>query len=154
MEIRNYEEIKAQLEEMLLAFDIECNNYQTDVYLYIDEDGTGRLEQFVNVGGNSWLDDDHYLIHKDRQRNGERLTDHYTTQELARVLGMTEEELEKAAEDWEEGASVADYVEANHHKELEEDCRAWMPMSTDYSENAEAILERFEEEIARLEEEC
>ena len=31
-------------------------------YLYLYEDG--KLEQFVNPGGNSWLDDNHYVVYR------------------------------------------------------------------------------------------
>ena len=63
--ITNMEAVAEQLAQMLMQFDKDCNNYQTDVYLYVKEDGTAYLDEFVNVGGNSWLADDHYTIYTD-----------------------------------------------------------------------------------------
>lgn len=65
--INNYNEIVENLAEMLKQFDIDENMYQTDVYMYVDENGNATLETFTNVGGNSWLDDDHYTIYSDKE---------------------------------------------------------------------------------------
>ena len=68
MTIKNLDSIIEQLTEMLMDFDRELNGYDTDVYLYYDEETeTARLDTFVNVGGNSWLDDDHYTIYTDKE---------------------------------------------------------------------------------------
>ena len=61
--LRNEDEIISQLEEILKKNDIEMPQYQEDIYLYIDENGIGTLETFTNVGGNSWLNDDHYTVY-------------------------------------------------------------------------------------------
>ena len=62
--IKNREEIVDKLVDMLVQFDKDCNSYQTDVYLYYDkENQSAELDTFVNVGGNSWLNDDHYTIY-------------------------------------------------------------------------------------------
>lgn len=61
--LKNGDEIISQLEEILKQNSIEMPNYQVDIYLYIDENGIGTLETFTNVGGNSWLNDDHYTVH-------------------------------------------------------------------------------------------
>ena len=66
-EIKNRAEIVAELAELLKQFDIDLNEYQTDVYLYLNEDGTATLDTFVNVGGNSWLNDNHTTIYIDKQ---------------------------------------------------------------------------------------
>ena len=67
-EIKNRDEIIEQLTELLMTLAKECNRYQTDIYLYFDRDtNTATLDTFVNVGGNSWLDDDHYTIYCDRE---------------------------------------------------------------------------------------
>ena len=67
MTLKNYDEVKEQLVELITDFEIRKNRFQTDVYLYIDENGTGTLDTFVNVGGNSWIDDDHITIYSDRE---------------------------------------------------------------------------------------
>lgn len=36
--------------------------YQTDIYLYFTEDGEPYLTTFINIGGNSWLNDDHIKL--------------------------------------------------------------------------------------------
>jgi len=37
--------------------------YDTDIYAYISDDETEvTFDDFINVGGNSWLDDDHFLL--------------------------------------------------------------------------------------------
>lgn len=68
MEIKNKQDIINELTEMLVNYDKELNsNYQTDVYCYIDEDGNATLDEFINVGGNSWRNDDHYVVYTDKE---------------------------------------------------------------------------------------
>ena len=58
--LKNREAIVEELAEMLKKFDMQLNAYQTDVYLYYDEEKqTAELDTFINVGGRSWLNDDH-----------------------------------------------------------------------------------------------
>lgn len=66
-EINNYNEVVENLAEMLKQFDIDENMYQTDVYMYVDENGNATLDTFVNIGGSSWLNDDHYTIYSDKE---------------------------------------------------------------------------------------
>ena len=63
MELKNYDELIPQIARMMLDHDKDHTRYQEDIYLYVDADGNGRLSLFQNVGGNSWLDDDHYTLH-------------------------------------------------------------------------------------------
>lgn len=64
--INNREEIVEKLAEMLVSFAKARNLYQTDVYLYYDvATCTASLGTYDNIGGNSWLDDDHYTIYID-----------------------------------------------------------------------------------------
>ena len=64
MIIKNRIEVVQQLAELLRKFDIELNQYDTDVYLYYNsESQTATLDTFVNVSGREWLDDDHYTIY-------------------------------------------------------------------------------------------
>ena len=67
-DVANFDELNDELIELLKQFDKELNGYDTDVYLYYDEDtNTATLDTFVNPGGNSWLNDDHYTIYTDKQ---------------------------------------------------------------------------------------
>ena len=62
MELKNYDELIPQIARMMLNHDKDHTGYQEDIYLYVDADGNGRMALFQNVGGNSWLDDDHYTV--------------------------------------------------------------------------------------------
>jgi len=68
LKLINHSEVLDALTEQLTDFERENNSYQTDVYIYI-EDGKGTIDTFTNVGGNSWLDDDHFTIYTDTQHN-------------------------------------------------------------------------------------
>lgn len=94
--LKNREAIVEELAEMLKKFDMQLNAYQTDVYLYYDEEKqTAELDTFINVGGRSWLNDDHCTIYAD--------CEHYETDfdffdnlgDLADAVGIQEEELIK-----------------------------------------------------------
>ena len=67
MKIINKEEIQDKLFGMIIDFEKSMNQYQTDVYAYVDEKGRVELDTFVNVGGNSWVNDDHITIYRDKQ---------------------------------------------------------------------------------------
>lgn len=65
-ELKNREEVVKELAKLLRGFDVEMNSYETDVYLYYnEEEKTAELDTFVNVGGNSRLNDDHETIYRD-----------------------------------------------------------------------------------------
>ncbi len=66
MVIKNYDEIHDELIEMLKGFVKQSADFQIDVYLYVDEDGIAKLQEFVNPGGNSWLNDDHIKIYSSK----------------------------------------------------------------------------------------
>lgn len=90
----NYDRLCDELAEMICDFDIRCNNYQTDVYMYIDVDaGTATLDTFVNVGGNSWLNDDHITIYRDTEHLDGPLDWYNDIDELAEYAGTTKEAL-------------------------------------------------------------
>lgn len=64
--ITNLDEVKRNLFDMIFELEFEENEYQTDIYAYYDEEtGKVALEYFENVGGNSWLDDDHITVYTD-----------------------------------------------------------------------------------------
>lgn len=96
MLIKNREKIIEQLTEMLMQFDKDGNKYQTDVYLYYDEENqTAKLDTFVNVGGNSWLNDDHYTIYTDKEHYDDGVFSYYQNScEIAEALEITKTELE------------------------------------------------------------
>lgn len=93
--IKNLDEIIDNLSEMLFKFDLDLNSYQTDVYLYLDEDGNGRLDEFVNVGGNSWLDDDHITIYTDKEHYNSIFDGYDTIGSLADAIEIPFDELKK-----------------------------------------------------------
>lgn len=101
IEIKNREEIIEELTELLMQFDKDCNQYQTDVYLYFDRDtNTATLDTFVNVGGNSWLNDDHYTIYCDREHH-EDWSDYYCNRgDFAWGLDMSVEDFDKEVLDF------------------------------------------------------
>lgn len=62
--ITNYAEVIDKAREIIVDALQNCYPYQTDIYLYIDEDGTATVDEFYNIGGNSGLDDEHITICK------------------------------------------------------------------------------------------
>lgn len=169
MNIKNREEIIEQLTEMLMQFDKDCNAaYQTDVYLYYDkENQTAKLDTFVNVGGNSWLDDDHYTIYTDREHYDDGVFSYYQqsgeiaevleSSGIAEVLEMSEEEFEAKIRqyynmdedenpDWYE---ICKFVKSNdeYMEKLTENYNDIIDgMRSEYAGNAERIIREFEEE--------
>lgn len=94
--ITNREEIVERLANLLQQFDRDLNSYQTDVYMYIDEEtGAATLDTFVNVGGNSWLNDDHTTIHTDKEHFN-TMWDFYTEKaEFADCIGIDYDQLKR-----------------------------------------------------------
>ncbi len=101
--IRNEDEIISQLEEILKQNSIEMPNYQVDIYLYFDENGIGTLETFTNVGGNSWLNDDHYTIFSMPQHYETIIDTFQSIEEIADAIDIPVDEL------FEEVATYFDY---------------------------------------------
>lgn len=157
--IKNRAEIVEKLAEILHQFDVKHTNYQEDVYMYVDDNGNAKLDTFVNVGGNSWLDDNHYTLYRKHEWcfgkiNPEEMFS--TIEDFADYLELTKDELIKAAADYFEEddldyigyTEVCRYLVETSGNELEQ---AWKDMCDDltgvYMENAEQILEQFEEEM-------
>lgn len=159
MIIKNREQIIEQLTEMFIQFDKDRNGYQTDIYLYYDsETQTAELDTFVNVGGNSWLNDDHYTLCCDAEHY-ETIWDWFNNStEIADILEYptytefdydVRQFLEMGADeepDWDDYITFAksndDYMEkitAAYNEYIDE-------MRPDYMRTAEDILERFERE--------
>lgn len=132
--INNYDELVDTLAQKMMQADIDCNLYRTDVYLYLKEDGTWELYDFINVGGNSWLDDDHITVWIDDQHYNDYLDWCTTINEFAEVLEITVNELQKTVynymypegDDWFEVGNI-DYTEVYKYiRDLEtETAKKW-----------------------------
>ena len=88
MTLKNYDQIIEEFMSMLARLDAERNAYQTDIYLYLDDEGNGTLYEFLNVGGNSWLNDAHILLYEDKPHYEDvaEWAEDMTTDEIAREL--------------------------------------------------------------------
>lgn len=118
MEIKNRDEIIDELTEMLMDFDKDMKRYQTDVYCYIDDEGNATLDEFVNVGGNSWRDDEHYVVCVDREHYESEFDAFQDMCIWASAIGISEEDLikevaesEEMDEDEVDHYTVRDYIE-------------------------------------------
>lgn len=153
------------------------NNYCTDVYAYYDEDTKEvTLDTFVNPGGNSWLNDNHYMIYRDEQHN-ETVYDGYSSESelLAAATNYDELEekeemrkiIEKIAE--EEDINIEDvekevdrhtlysyvrmHIEDNEtllkqlHENYAEEAKSSLP---DYARQAEEIISELEEALKEV----
>ena len=162
-EIKNREEIVEQLTEILMGFAKDLNRYQTDVYLYYDEESqTAKLDTFVNVGGNSWLDDDHYTIYRDHEHYDD-WTDCYTeVSDFVLGLDMVWKALEAETKDYldldedEKEDYNVEYFEVRDYIKSREDYRDKLiqvyesyidETRPEYVEEAERIISGWEEEI-------
>lgn len=162
MTIKNREEIIEQLTDMLIQFDKDLASYQTDVYLYYNkEEQTATLDTFVNVGGNSWLDDDHYTIYCDREHYEDIFDWYNNVQELAEYSGISVEQLrseviayyeldEEAAAEYDLAFDDAQKYLKKKDNYMEKLTAAYRDgldeMRSDYTTKAELIIERFENE--------
>ena len=138
-ELKNAQELKDELKERLIRFWIDCNSFETDVYLYIDEETqTGELYNFQNVGGNSWLDDDHITLYTDHAINNDFYDVFNNVSELAESVDMTTAAIEVMAlqrlrerSDWYEDWTVDDITMQHVIEMIEKDddlsrkCAAW-----------------------------
>lgn len=159
MIIKNLDSIIEQLTEILMQFNRELNSYDTDVYLYYDaETETASLSTFVNVGGNSWLDDDHYTIYTDKQHYDTFFDYWNNIAEFAESLGMTEDKLiSLVAEYFRYEPEEIDYYDVrkffNNHEEYfdklkEEYCDYLENIRGDFEEQANNIMDRFFDDLA------
>lgn len=99
-EMINHEGLSDQLRSIIENALIECRKYQTDLYLYIDDKGEGELYEFANVGGNSWLDDDHITIWTDKEHFDDEYDYCTEISEFADALEIKEEELITCCKEW------------------------------------------------------
>lgn len=153
--LKNREAIVAKLAEMLKKFDLELNPYDTDVYLYYDEaEKMAELDTFVNVGGNSWLNDDHYTIYTDCEHHETDFDFFDNLDDLADAVGIRKEELiKKAAKyadiDVEDVAyyEVARFIESDDKLmgKLHETYKTYLDeLENNYDERADYIISEWE----------
>lgn len=115
IELRNGCDVLDAIVEAKMDHDIRCCKYQEDVYLYIDDNGTGSIEIFVNVGGNSWIDDDHITVCCMKEYLGD-WTDTFETEDaIASVLDCSCEHLIESVREWLE-ATTGDQYEQDEIK--------------------------------------
>ena len=161
-EIKNREEIVEQLTQILMGFAKDLNRYQTDVYLYYDEETqTAELDTFVNAGGNSWLDDDHYTIYRDSEHY-DNWADYYAKSgDFALGLDMDWKALEAEVKDYleldedEKEDYEVEYFEVKDYIKSREDyCEKLIEVyeghinetRPEYAEEAECIISEWEQE--------
>lgn len=154
MVVENKEEVITKLAELLMQFDKEENTaYQTDVYLYLDEDGIGRLDTFANIGGNSWLNDSHYTIYTDKEHYDSAFETYYqNVGDMAKFLKMSAEQLMSEVKQYHQydDEDIADrnvepewyeiwqYIQNNeeYYKILEAEYDSWIDSEAAEYENA------------------
>lgn len=88
--IQNWTDLVSALADRMLQADIDCNQYQTDIYLYVHDDGSWELEDFVNVGGNSELQDCHITVWSDKEHLENWMDWYNTLQEVSDMLQSCE----------------------------------------------------------------
>ena len=74
MIIKNHDQVVERLTQIIVNFQKRLNGFQTDVYGYLNKDGTIRLETFINVGGNSWKNDGHILVYSDYEHTDDMMS--------------------------------------------------------------------------------
>lgn len=154
IEIKNKPEIIKQLSTILRDFEIELNKYQSDVYLYLKENGKAELYVYTNIGGNSWLDDDHVTLYRDMPHFDSYADYFEQISDLANIANMSEKELiEKVAKDNDidvddvEYFDCKEYIKKSYSNELK---KAYIELleercsTEEYERRAEEILEEYE----------
>ena len=163
MTIKNREQVVEQLAELLKKLDKEYNHYQTDIYMYVDDEGNGILDTFVNIGGNSWLDDDHYTLYCDKE-HFDAYNGYYNdadTDYFAEIIGISVEQLEQETREylgWDEddeikSSDIYDYLICTdtYSEQLQTEFESSIEeYSSEYMEKAEEIFEQFEESTVLL----
>lgn len=163
MNIKNRDEIVKELAEILMQFDLELRRYQQDVYLYYDEETQiAKLDVFDNVGGNSWVPDNHFTVYSNRDIYRDIWDfygdDVYEPEDFSRLVDMETEELIKEVkrfvDDEDDEVEISafdfrDYINENKREKLEETYKKDIyDLKSEYEETAKKILEEFEKELA------
>ena len=124
--LTNYEEIITQLANYIIQFEKDLKDYQTDVYLYIDENGKGELDLFPNPGGRSWRNDKHYVVYSDPPHNNDPLYFYDSVAQLADQLKIPFKQLEEETRQYldldpEDGVDFSDAIELIRHNDTYKD---------------------------------
>lgn len=155
-ELKNREVVIEQLTEMLMKFDKDFNQYNTDVYLYYNEETKeATLDEFVYVG-NSWRDDDHVTIYTDSQHYDD-IYEHidHLEEAVSEALDMNVADIWKAVAEFYgidpiddvDDCDIAKWAEEFHSEKMHEYYNEWFidEYRSDYVERAEMIISEFEE---------
>ncbi len=152
--LRNADELRDEFIEILKQFDKDLNEYQTDVYLYVDENNNGEWYLFVNVGGNSWLDDDHITVYSDKPHYND-IFDYFDDERyIADVLGMSLSDLiaevyASVDQDWYDiddigYGEIIDYIKSNdvYFDKLQDEYNRVIDdeLNSEYADQADHIL--------------
>ncbi len=75
-ELSNHDEVVEKLTELLITFDKECHQYETDVYLCFNKDTNtaaldAALDTFAHVNGRVRRSDDQFIVYSDRSHYDE-----------------------------------------------------------------------------------
>jgi len=164
-DLKNANELFDEFVQYLMDFDSMHNrNFETDIYLYVDENLIGTLSLFENPGGNSWKNDDHYLLYTDKPHY-EDWSDYFQTiEEVADALGMSSDTLiyeildsmnENLDEDsmYDESdvdfSDVYAYVSDNYDMEIENAVDSYIRESrSDYVDSADELIAKFDEDLS------
>lgn len=159
--LNNREAVKEELIQILTETYIDKivnNTYvdtDIDIYLYIDNEGNGTLDTFINPGSNSWKNDDHVTIHTIG-----RCLDIWeqvpSIDDICNVLEINQTELKnkvKATLD-PDTAEFIEYSDIREYIENDNDLMNKLKSEIEYSirheweipEEAENILDRWENE--------
>lgn len=163
MELKNRQTVVEEIIRMLMEHDIDHTSYQEDIYLYIHEDGTGEVTTFTNVGGNSWLDDDHITVYCMKEDLSDWTDFVPNIGDIAEVLGWSVNTLKERAAawrcetGWQYDADDMDYQDIkdflNEHTMLLDDIMdaeeeyIKHELYSDYMEKAEMLLDEALKEV-------
>lgn len=163
-EFRNHDDVVKELAKRMMDFDCALNRYQTDVYVYVEDDSVTEMCEFCNVGGNSWLNDDHYVLYVDEEHFATVLDD-LRTDDILHILDISLYGLEKEVRQYfhyDDGdhivrGEIEEYI--FHKKDYLDKITEYHNMGIyededDYLSNAEAYVELLEEKIDRERREC
>lgn len=162
--LKNRQEIVEKLADMILELEIERNRFEVEIYLYVDEDGNGSLEFFQNPGGNSWRDDDHYVIYTCREfcSGDSAVINEYELDDIFDVLGIGRNELMARAakhfgydEEYMDDSNIYSYIEEEDElmqKIIDDYDDNLRENTADYLDAAERAMEEYEYHMKMLEE--
>lgn len=156
MEIKNRTELIHNLADLIAENESLLLPYQVDIYAYYDnETGIVELSEFTNVGGNSWLNDDHYTIYVVKQ-SCNTVSDYYeNASDMAEAIGKDINTLRaETAEDLDcdleyvEDSDIKHYIMQHYEEEITRAFREWY-----MSEYEGQFLERAMEAVSEYENE-